>query len=212
MKKAITITILLCLFGMASEVIAQKNRTLSNGFSFKVELGFPSASYGWDDKVDSDYEYETLIGFQLGNQWYFNQKEKYGIGLMVNWIDFSMTRKMTTGPYGTFARATVAFGFLEIGPVGTYVLSENMALDAYYNLRPTSMATAYANEGDDPVSYGGLSFTHAIGAGFRYDALFLGMEYEFGKVEISQSSTGEEFYGETKINANNFRFLVGVKF
>jgi hypothetical protein len=75
----------------------------------------------------------SIWGLQVGNRWYFNPKENHGIGLMVNWLDITIGAKSDDG----WVRSITDFSFLEIGPVGTKVLTNNIALDAYYNLRPT---------------------------------------------------------------------------
>lgn len=211
MKKTITLILTLIIVGALSEVTAQKNGMLSNGFSIKAQIGFPSAAYGANTDADSDYKYGTAFGIQIGNQWYFNPKENYGFGLMVNWIDASAVRKRTDTPLGEFQRATADLAFLEVGPIGTYVLSEEMAIDAYYNLRPTSLATAYQLEDEDGEAYGGFGVTNAVGADFRYKLFVLGVEYVFGKVKVTQDSENL-FEDGAKIEANSFRILLGVKF
>ena len=72
-----------------------------------------------------------------------------------------------------YSRLTVEATFLEFGPIGTYVLNSTMAVDAYYNLRPTGLATVAFDEdgnilGDEVY---GSGFTHALGAAFRWKVL-----------------------------------------
>lgn len=212
MKKSIFILTIVILLGGLTEGFAQKNRTLSKGFSIKAQLGFPTANYGTIEDVDDEFKFGPSYGLQIGNQWYFSPKENYGFGLMVNWFDVTFTRKKTDIAGAEFDRASTDYSLLEFGPVGTYALNEEMAVDGYYNLRPTIMATAYQLEGEDAEGYGGFGITHAFGAGFRYNVLYFGLEYVLGSVKVSQDSTDPEVFKDEKINVNCLRILLGIKF
>lgn len=212
MKKAITLIITVILFGALSDVVAQKNRALSNGFSIIGQVGFPSDEFGTSEPVDSEFAYGVSWGLQIGNRWYFSPQEKYGFGLMVNWVDVTWVRKNTETTFGKIERATLDIGVGEVGPVGTYAFSEALALDAYYNLRPTIMSTAYQIDNDDSEGYGGFGVTHAFGAGFRYNMLFFGLEYVVGTVKVTQETTDIEIMLDEKIKADCFRILFGLKF
>lgn len=219
MKKALPILLTLCLSGIfllttaqeVSQEPAQKSRTLNNGFSIKAQIGFPSDEYADNAPVESAYQYGVLLGVQFGNQWYINPKENYGFGFMINWIDFMGVSKKIPTLAGEDQFVTGEVAFLEIGPLGTYAISDAMAIDAYYNLRPTSMGTAYRVDGHGTEAYGGFGFTHAFGAGFRWNVLFLGLEYVLGKVKVTEDSINR-FPDDTKIDATSFRILAGVKF
>ena len=135
MKKAALLLVLIIAIGAFANVNAQdtlptpKNRTLSNGFSIKVEYGIPSKEYGTNYPVSNDMKYGISYGLQMGNQWYFSPSEKFGIGLNINWFDFSFTAKA----YDDGSRATIDASLIEIGPIGTYALNNEMAIDLYYN-------------------------------------------------------------------------------
>jgi len=190
-----------------------KNRTLSNGFSIKVGYGIPSSKFGTSYPVNDDEKYGITYGLQMGNQWYFNPTPKFGIGLNINWFDFSLTAKS----YNDGSRATIDAALIEIGPIGTYAINNEMAIDLYYNLRPTAiinMAEWTSNWGGYRTQHSdtweGVGITHAIGAGYRWRALSAGMEYVFGSVnDVDDLLNTDEAY---KMHANCFRFLIGVKF
>lgn len=190
-----------------------KNRTLTNGFSIKIEYGIPSSKFGTSAPVSDDMKYGLSYGLQMGNQWYFSPSQKFGVGLNVNWFDFSFTAKS----YDAGSRATIDASLLEIGPIGTYAINSEMAIDLYYNLRPTVIINAeeWSNHWGGQTNqfsntWEGAGITHAIGSGFRWRALSVGMEYVFGSVnDIDDLLNTDDAY---KMKANCFRFLIGVKF
>ena len=101
-----------------------------------------------------------------------------------------------------------------MGPVGTFAINSDIAIDGYYNLRPTLLISGSTA---DSYTYGSLGFgaTHALVATFRWKALSVGLEYVAGKVN---SAVAEEIDGTTndlddaKVIANNFRLVIGAKF
>lgn len=190
--------------------MSAKDRTLSNGFSLKASLGFPSSDFGTPGVLPDDMEYGTVLGLEIGNRWYFSPTDTWGIGLMVNWFDISYVK----GKSQDFDVYTVDVGFLELGPVGTYALNEAMALDAYYNLRPT-VSTTVTNDFDVVTAFAGSGFTHAIGAAFRWKVLSIGVESAFGEVTSDlYYEDGEQMdvgFSETTSN-KRFRIIFGFKF
>ncbi|MDO9254112.1 MAG: hypothetical protein Q7U54_01270 [Bacteroidales bacterium] len=232
MKKNILLIAMILLVGITTSLFAQKDRTLSNGFSVNLIIGFPSSNYALtsDGKMDgysmldsdimgSDYKLSSLFGVQIGNRWYFKPKEKYGFGLMVNWLDFAMGVKSGTIDGTEWARAVIDFSFLEVGPVGTFVLADNLALDAYYNLRPTvlSSATVFTSSGEEDFTYAyvGVGVSHAIGAAVRYKIFNFGMEYTLGSINSKgtfSGSSSDETLDDQKNMVNSFRLKFGLKF
>ena len=215
-KKSILLFLIVLIGAITSNAWAQKTPALKNGFSIKAQLGFPSKDFGWTDEVlddfKEDYKYGITYGLQVGNQWYFYTQESLGIGLMVNWIDVSGATKEITTDLGTLDRATLDVGLVEFGPVFTIAVDDPMAIDIYYNLRPTAMSTAYKFDDEDGEAYGGFGVTHAFGAGFRFKLLYAGVEYVTGSVKVSQDSTDEEMWKDDKMKADCFRIVAGVKF
>jgi hypothetical protein len=208
---------------LTTNVFAKKDRTLSNGSSINLVIGFPASTYGLtsDSNVDPKYQLGSIWGIQWGNRWYFSPKEKFGFGLMANWVDLSIGVKTGTEYGSDWARSVVDFSFLETGPIGTYVLTKDIALDAYYNLRPTAFASVigYTNSSstsfDETISYVGFGFTHALGTAFRYKALNVGLEYVMGSINSDGTRTGssnDETLESQKNVVNNFRIMIGAKF
>jgi hypothetical protein len=222
MNKNIILLIIVLLTSFTTNLYAQKDRKLSNGASVNLVIGFPSSTYGMtsDDKMDSKYQLGSIWGIQWGNRWYFKPKEKYGIGLMVNWLDITAGIKSGTESGYDWARSVADVSFIEVGPVGTYVLTKDIALDAYYNLRPTGFASITMitpDSGDDQTfTYSGFGFTHALGAAFRYRALNVGFEYIMGSINsdgtYNLGSFSERTLDSQKNVANTFRIKIGAKF
>ena len=213
MKKNLLFLALVLCIGFLSSVQAQ--RAIKNGFSINAVIGVPSGSFGLDgiESLNSDLQLKMLYGLQLGNRWYFNPTEQYGIGLMVNWIDFTIGAKSTTINNYDYAVAALDLTFLEVGPIGTFAISEDMAIDGYYNLRPTVFSWAIVSEDDNSYASAGFGFSHAIGTAFRYKVLNICVEYVLGSIKVSQEeSSGISIPNNGKMNPNSFRILIGAKF
>ena len=221
MKRNILLIAIIILVGLTTSLFAQKDRTLSNGFSVNLVLGFPSNTFGVpsDSEIDDQYTIGTIWGVQVGNRWYFKPKENYGFGLMVNWVDFAVGVKSGTVIGDNWGRAVIDFSFLELGPVGTFKLADNMALDAYYNLRPTvlSSASVLTSSGseDETYAYVGVGVSHAIGAALRYKIFNFGMEYTMGAINSKGTYSGSSnnvTLADEKNMVNSFRLKFGLKF
>ena len=153
-------------------------------------------------------------GIEWGNRWYFSPTETMGFGLMINWLDATYSKKeISVSGIPTLTRAVLDLTFIEIGPLGTYALSDDMAVDGYYNLRPTWF-TSVLSDNTESFGYSGFGFSHAIGAAFRYKIFNVGMEYVFGGINsIAVSSKNEDInIADVKTKANSFRIKLGFKF
>jgi len=221
MKKIITLLSIILLIGLTSNLFAQKDRKLSNGASINLVIGIPSSTFGVesDSEIDSKYQLGSIWGIQWGNRWYFKPKENYGFGLMVNWLDITAGVKTGTEDGSDWGRSVADVSFFELGPIGTYAITKDIALDAYYNLRPTGFASVMliSDSGDDETyTYSGFGFTHALGAAFRYKALNIGLEYVMGSIDsdgtYNLGTSNEETLVSQKNVANNFRIMIGAKF
>ena len=218
MKKIGVLLGIVLLLGISNNSYA-KDRRISNGFSVNLVTGVPMKTYGSPVDATSEMRYRTLWGLQLGNRWYFAPQENMGFGLMVNWFDFTMAlRSGDDSYYGEWGRATLDISFLEIGPVGSFAISENAAVDAYYNLRPTLLTTGFVvpdyNNGDGTYAAAGLGLTHALGAAFRIKVFNIGVEYVLGGINSDESYDGTltGIDGTVNNKANSVRILIGVKF
>ena len=219
MKRNVIILIIFLVLSLTSNLFAQKDRKLTNGFSINLNVGIPSGQYGKlsENYSGDEFQLGSIWGLQLGSRWYFSPKENYGIGFMLNWADITIGAKSEYD----WGRTVADLSFFEIGPFGTYVFNKDIALDTYYNLRPTIFVSNISFPDyditlrDEHYTYTGLGFTHAIGAAFRYKALNIGLEYVMGSMNNVGTNSGP-FVGEDpesqKIIANNFRIMIGAKF
>ena len=204
------------LLGSSSKCLSQQIKyTLTNGFGADIFIGFPSGAYGWDDDLNDEISYNFLFGLQLGNRWYIKPADKYGIGLMVNWIELSYTQKnLESGSGSKEQRGTLEGSLLKLGPLGTYSPSPEIAFDAYYNIRPGGMVSLFII---DDFSFGarGVGFTHALGCAFHYKELSVGVEYSFGKIKDAGLIDSDDNYASTHgtidLTQNNFRIMIGVR-
>jgi len=223
MKKNVFFLVIIIFTCATMNSFAQKNRTLSNGFSADLIIGFPSSTYGFasDNQNIDQYKLGTIWGFKLSDRWYFKPKEKYGFGLLVNWIDLTGTYKTgTTNNVVNWERDVADVSFLSFGPIGTYAISDNVAIDAYYNLRPTGFVSRFVfkyptgSGSDETYYYIGAGISNALGAAIRYKVLNIGFEYVFGSIKSDGTYSGPNdvtLESQKNIN-NNFRILLGVKF
>lgn len=209
MKKAVLLLSVILFAGSMGTTIAQNNRTLSHGFSINLIVGLPPANYGFHKDVDVDDDSKIILtsGIQIGNRWYFGSSERFKMGLMVNWLDMTAgTRKN-----GEMTRVVVDVSLLELGPVASVALSDDIALDAYYNLRPTVFAHIWTFSTEDPTGYAGPGISHAIGTAFRWKVLSVGLEYVIGNINCEYIDTDFDYPNQKLVNSN-FRLMIGAKF
>lgn len=202
------------LFCLAFNAAAQKVRVLSDGFSIQFILGIPSEDYGiYVGTEIPDYaKFQSLLGFQLGNRWYLNDSYQYGIGLMINWLDATAAHVSFYSVGEKTHYLTLETSLLELGPIGTYAINDDMAIDGYYNLRPTGLLSLANVDLKNWYSFGeayGIGITHTLGTAFRWRVLSIGFESVFGNImdrKEKQPDLRED------IQVNNFRFVIGAKF
>ncbi|NJO90875.1 MAG: hypothetical protein HC831_19350 [Chloroflexia bacterium] len=206
--------IAVAMFAFAFNGFSQ-GKALKNGFGVQFQIGFPSLMYGFDDREDPDSEFKagTLFGIQIGNRWYVHNDGQIGISIMANWLDATWSQKTYDNDV---KRGVLEIALLEVGPGFTYAINDDVALDAYYNLRPTIMSSVTVDADNNGLGAAGFGITHALGAAFRYKAFYFGGEYVMGKtkgkyVEVGdgQIPTGLD---DGKLVANHMRLLIGFKF
>jgi hypothetical protein len=216
MKKTFFIIALILLTGTSAVTFAQKDRALKNGFSVNLVAGLPASTYGLesDTDIEDDFKLGPILGLQIGSRWYFGPGERFGGGLMVNWFDFTGAFKSNSTESLEWNRLVADITVLEVGPVFTFKIIDNLAVDGYYNLRPTGLVTVitskFADESDEE-GYAGIGVSHAIGAAFRWNVLSVGAEYVLGGIKCSNVDS-ESFDPTEKLMVNSVRFMLGVKF
>jgi len=218
MKRIALFTLLIiCSFSFQS--IAQ-SEMIDKGFSIKFAFGFPESTYAFDGDIPfpDGLDINTTYGLEIGNQWYFLKEESFGLGLDVNWIDLQYGYASAEDPLiGEIRRNTLEGSFLEFGPVATFAFKDMFAIDAYYNLRPTVLASYYRDQNDDFILLQDFSFAHGLGLGARFKILYIGYEYTFGNFDGEISADGEyedvpEEFDRQKMSGINSKLIIGLQF
>lgn len=217
MKRILTVLAVIGALTASTQLKAQDDHATKNGFSINVELGIPSKEYGAVNASDG-FEYGLNYGLQVGNRWYLKRFDKGGVALMANWFSYSMARKSEGSGIYQLEAATVEMTFVELGAMYSHPLNDDMAIDGYYNLEPTLIASAMVDNNDNGIALAGFGFGHAFGAAFRYKVLNIGLEYHLGSINGSYSGLGDisdndlTGFGDDKVSTSHIKILVGVKF
>lgn len=197
-----------------------QSEMLENGLSIKFSFGFPSSEYGLsgDIPLPEELRIKKTYGLELGSQWYLLKREQFGLGLDVNWFDAVYGRaKMDNIFVGTVNFMTLEVSFLEFGPVATFALSDKIAVEGYYNLRPTYFVGYYYENSDDYVLVTDFSFMHGLGFGVRLKFIYIGYEYTFGSADGEVNGGGEfddvgDLYFNQKMDGTNSKLIIGFQF
>lgn len=221
MKKILLIV--LAVLGMASSSIAQEPGK-DNGFSARVFFEHPLKSYSCEEsQFYGRWEFEgVLFGFELKNRWYVWNNNKIGLAVDAHWLSAAIGRGdiavifeglySEEGPLERDIDRTdyicYEVDFLGVGPLFTYYIDEQMAVDVSYNLLPTFMYLS-SRAPSRASSLRGFDLTHAIGVSLRWRYLLVGAEFGFGNIEMDKIDYDDYKYDS---HSNNLKFLFGFKF
>lgn len=222
---------LAAFMGLTLAATAQ-NPGQDNGLGLKISIGSVASDYGCPEgktvttlgiKTSTEYEVSgALFGFALDNRWYVWHNDRHGIAVNAHWLDLTVidgdieTTVKTPLSKTTFEQDAVAgeLGFLGVGPMYTFYLGNQMALDGYYNLVPTAQYISIDNDsddGDETTEYIGFGFTHNIGAAFRWRFLQAGFEFRIGEIEL-ENTDDDVKDDDYDAGASSFKAFVGFKF
>lgn len=216
MRKITILLLTVLLLGAVNNVQAQ--RTLSKGFSVSGAIGIPFGTYGYSEAPASNYQLSSYMGVQMGHRWYFSPSKTFGVGLMINWLDISLGATGDVENNIDWGKAVFDITVLEFGPIATYAISDDIALDGYFNIRPGIVSTAFVEIPTSGVQeswvYAGSGFTHTLGAAFRWKALNVGLEYVGGGINCVGTYDGNSTstIPDKRIQLNSLRLMVGAKF
>ena len=204
--------------------MSAQNPGEDNGFGLKLHVAIPGSEYGCNDNssaVTNEYS-GTLFGIDLDNRWYVWHNDMFGVAVNAHWMDFSFgsgeieskSKAKILGKdlySGETDVTNMELGLLGVGPMFTFYIGHDMAVDGYYNIVPTSMFMMVdsADDDDDDPFYWGVGLTHDVGAAFRWKFLQAGVEYRLGKIELEDSDIDNS---EFDANANSLRLFMGFKF
>lgn len=179
----------------------QKNRILTSGFGMNYIYGFIPQDYGYYKGISPEFrKVSTLVGGEFGNRWMNTLTDKIAVGGRINWLEICMYKEeivseITYDQFFSVSETHLDVTFMEMGPVATYALGENLGVDLYYLLRPI-------------VYDKSLRPNHSVGMAFRWNVLSLSYEYIFGKGSDRLLSDGER----AEVEMNHGRLMLGLKF
>lgn len=204
-----------------------KNRAIKRGLILNTSIGINTTKAGLQTP---NIKWDELSHFnlQFGTRWYIKPQKQWAIGIQTSWFDISYleSTSLTTQEYnydddifdtGGITNKLFAVSFFTVGPVGTYAITPNIAIDGYYNIRPTFVQANVSGTGDQP----GFGVSHLFGFAFRVGVSNIAIEYIFGEIKPFTDiiSDAVEDIGENvttqnvgKIKTNELRLSVGLKF
>lgn len=176
---------------------------ISNGFYVFLGLGVPMGSirtYGNNYSATiGNYTYKQAysasssyvganISIEIGNQFMFYKTDKLGIGMNFSWltVGFNSLSGNNIDPFyeqGVKCSFTqLEFNLLRLGPMASFALSDDVAVDAFLNISPTAYL-GFNNNGNQAYATVGLLFVP--GARIRYKKLAVGLEVQMGSTKGS---------------------------
>jgi len=194
---------------------------LDNGFILRFGTSVLSKNYGLFRGVEYSNEFldeyrkgtpKLALGLELGSQWYFlrTASESMGFGINVNWLDFSVGSKKYEEVRSTF----INLSLIELGPMFTYKLTDDMGVDIYFNAKPTTIGN-FESFQNSSSTFGAFGLTYATGLSYRWRALAVGFEYNFGSVTPFVYKVEDKNYTDLvkkeKMISNAFKINIGVK-
>lgn len=201
-----------------------------NGFGLKINFGAPVGNYGCPEKesklgFSTEYEFSgASFGISIDNRWYVWHNDRHGVAVNAHWLDITgmagEVEKTTKRELGSLTKTetrkndamAAEVGFLGVGPMYTFYIGNEMAVDGYYNIVPTyQFFSIEGNDEDDDSNFGGMGVTHNIGAAFRWKFLQAGLEFRMGEIELEGLEDDYEDWSYDA-GANSFKFFVGFKF
>jgi hypothetical protein len=233
MKKIIVFTFSLFI---SIYSIAQKgqDRAIKKGFNLTTSIGINTANAGIQ-LPDYNWDKSLYAQFQIGTYWYIKPQTKWALGIKTSWIDISYIKATTLiegtdedifsdGEFnfdeGSKINKLISLSAITFGPIGTYAITPNIAIDGFYNLRPTFVfaETSINGIGKQP----GFGLSHLVGTAFRVGIFNIGFEYIFGSIKpisdniadavdnIDDATATSQKIG--RIENNYMRIVVGCKF
>lgn len=226
MKK--TFFALATLLGLISNATAATPGE-DNGLGIRLNVGFPGGDYS--QKVTDYHGPKTItfdafqpvngvsFGLSLDNRWYVWHNNKLGAAIQARWLDANIMfgELANHKPFNDTKYAdltNIEGGILGVGPMFTFYLNNDMAIDAYYNIMPTYVYSMQTEDPDGEIftqefKYQGFGVTHHIGAAFRWKVLQAGLEYRIGTIGMEDVDNERH---EMDASMNSFRVNLGVKF
>jgi hypothetical protein len=148
--------------------------------------------------------YKPGVAFEIGNYFRFFHTDRLGVGLRATWIQLGYNAHQDTAYF-----EGNAFGSpIRLGPQASYLIGENMGIDAFYQLGAQYNIAWYGGEN---LSYLGL--THEVGIGLRYMFFTAGAAYKFGAIPNIDSSDETVLWldEDTNYPVTGIRIFLGIQ-
>lgn len=186
------------------------------GFFIHLGLFIPSKDcyipLGANNETDEHFKLGPHL--ELGNMFRIAELNDNAVGLRATWLSASYSSWSVYDADLSYIQGSV----LRVGPYFTYTISDEMAIDGFYQIGPTYTLDPNADTtvlGHDNSGY--LGVTHNIGAAFRYKMYSLGFDLGFGSVKYLDKDEYDglsddmvhDFY---KIRTSYFRIFAGFRF
>jgi hypothetical protein len=225
MKRILSLSVLSVLFTVATMAQITGGGSPSTGSSKKSSDGILDNHGYWTfsiAKAAGDYaEYPTFSSpNRLGGQMGFASD----LGMVIYFSSLPLPSNMAAGldiSGGTSLMVldwnddNAGINFMlggALGPVFSYGLSENAAIDVYAKLQMTAAAMAYSGASDVAGSSVFSNLKKNIGANFRYGNFILGLGWELGDLDYTVEivDTNTEF--DHTYNTNMTKITIGFAF
>lgn len=193
---------------------SDKDVLLNGGFFFHVGTFIPSKNYMLEVefKNDPDFtedKFKPGIDFELGNMFRITSPDPMAIGVRATWFTAGLTTLTIDDTTGAKA---LNGSVLRVGPYFTYKLSDNMAVDAFYQIG-ANYFILLDQDWNDMGWNGALGATHELGFTYRLSVLSVGFGYRFGRVLDVEYKKEEDSDYKTwyQFITTNVRFFIGIK-
>ncbi len=186
------------------------------GFFLNIGLLIPSKQcyipLGFTNNSSDKFGLGPLL--EVGNMFRIKDFNDHALGLRATWLSAS---------YSSYSNSNVDMSYLQgsvlrIGPYFTYSISDEMAIDCYYQIGATYVLDSKNDTAASGRSNSGfVGATHNMGVSFRYKVFSVGFDMSLGSVKYYDK---EEYKGLSddmindfyKIRTTQFRFIAGFKF
>ncbi|PIV58089.1 MAG: hypothetical protein COS14_11425 [Bacteroidetes bacterium CG02_land_8_20_14_3_00_31_25] len=186
------------------------------GFYLNIGLAIPSKQcyvpLGFSNT--SSEHFKMGPNLEVGNMFRIVKLDDNAIGIRATWLSASYNAWSESKANMSYLQGSV----LRIGPYFTYAISDEMAIDGFYQIGPTYVINLDA---DTTISgrtdSGYLGVTHNVGACFRYKVFSFGFDVNFGSVkyvdkEEYKSLSDDLIHDFYKIRTSHFRLFAGFRF
>ena len=200
--------------------IAGTDSPHDKGFRFNFHIGMTGGLYGLPVEIGEqedliqeeadEYVPSFTFGLELGTRFTLGRtaSDKISVALIVDWFGLSLGSKTIPADeeYERYTVGVLNGNLLEMGPSITYALNNKMAIDLYYQVKPTVIVGVFLASVEVDFDDPSVGLSHAMGVTYRYKELAVGLEPNFGKINVLFEDDG------VKTSTSRFNINLGFKF